>query len=76
MEKNGEIKQKGHLYQMGHNPFRSFYAGIDKAFIIKTNFLLFAILLSSWLQNANNTEDCFSTCYPITMFVVDLLDIK
>ena len=28
MEKNGEIKQKGHLYQMGHNPFRSFYAGI------------------------------------------------
>jgi hypothetical protein len=30
MEKNGEIKQKGHLYQMGHNPFRSFYAGIFK----------------------------------------------
>jgi hypothetical protein len=30
MEKNGEIKQKGHLYQMGHNPFRSFYAGISR----------------------------------------------
>jgi hypothetical protein len=31
MEKNGEIKQKGHLYQMGHNPFRSFYAGIKES---------------------------------------------
>jgi hypothetical protein len=30
MGKNGEMKQKGNLYQMGHNPFRSFYAGIFK----------------------------------------------
>jgi hypothetical protein len=34
MEKNGEIKQKGHFYQMGHNPFRSFYAGIASTMII------------------------------------------
>jgi hypothetical protein len=34
MEKNGEIKQKGHLYQMGHNPFRSFYAGISRRVIV------------------------------------------
>jgi hypothetical protein len=54
MEKNGEIKQKGHLYQMGHNPFRSFYAGIPctQAVTLKGYGCGSAlILMQIWIQH-------------------------
>jgi hypothetical protein len=55
MVKNGEKIQRGHLYQKGHNPFRSFYAGIetDSAY---TQYKGIRILLILILSNSAYTQ--------------------